>query len=175
MSLRKIRKIEGSAVPIIGDDLDTDQIAPALYLKVVSFDGLAKVLFRDSRFDQNGKSKGHTLDDPRFQNANIIVTGRNFGCGSSREHAPQSIGRAGFEAIIAESFGEIFFANCTTLGIPCVTLTKTELNELHQIIEETPTAQIQIDLADCSLSVADTLLLSAARCYPDDSGNFLGC
>src|SRR6201996_9444377 len=127
MPLQKISKITGTCLVVPGDDVDTDRIIPARFMKCVTFDGLGEFLFHDVRFDENGKPKAHPLNDPAFQGATILIGGRNFGCGSSREHAPQAIYRYGFRAIVAESFAEIFFGNSITLGIPCVTATRADL------------------------------------------------
>jgi len=148
MSIKPINKVTGKAVPILGDDIDTDRIIPARYLKCVTFDGIGEFAFYDERFDIDGKPKNHPLNDKRFKDASIIVAGNNFGCGSSREHAPQSIKRAGFNAIIAESFAEIFYGNSTTLGIVCVTLSKSEILELAKTIEADPNIHIEIDIEE---------------------------
>ncbi|HEY3592534.1 MAG TPA: 3-isopropylmalate dehydratase small subunit, partial [Polyangiaceae bacterium] len=115
MALAKIQQVTGRAVPVPGEDLDTDRIIPARFLRCVTFDGLGEHLFRDERFRQDGTMTDHPLNDPRYQGATILVAGRNFGCGSSREHAPQSIAKYGIRAMIAESFAEIFFGNSTAL------------------------------------------------------------
>ncbi|MFR1411455.1 MAG: hypothetical protein ACLSUW_03595 [Akkermansia sp.] len=110
MSLTQFTSITGTCVPVLGPDMDTDRIIPARFLKCITFDELAGVMFWDERFDENGQSKSHPVDDPRFKGASIILGGSNFGCGSSREHAPQTIRRSGIKAVIAESFAEIFSA-----------------------------------------------------------------
>src|SRR5690606_14986619 len=120
MALPKIVKVQGRGVYVPGDDIDTDRIIPARFMKCVTFDGLGAYAFYDARFDEQGNSKGHPLDDPRFRGATILLSNSNFGCGSSREHAPQALSKFGIRAIIAESFAEIFFGNATTLGMPCV-------------------------------------------------------
>src|ERR1041384_1109456 len=122
MPLEQITKISGTAVQVPGNDIDTDRIIPARFMKCVTFDGLGEYLFYDVRFDKAGKAKGHPLDDPRHKGASILISGRNFGCGSSREHAPQALQKFGINAVLAESFAEIFAGNCTTLEIPCVQL-----------------------------------------------------
>lgn len=146
MSLRKIEKITGTAVHIPGDDIDTDRIIPAAYMKCVTFDGLGEHLFRDVRFEKDGTPKQHPLNDPKHKDATILISGNNFGCGSSREHAPQAIHRAGFQAVIAGGFAEIFFGNSTTLGVPCVSLNQNDLDELAKMIEQNPQTEITIDL-----------------------------
>ena len=108
MALAKINQVTGSAIYVPGDDIDTDRIIPARFMKCVTFDGLGEYLFHDVRFDDQGNQKDHALNDVRFANSSIMLSGKNFGCGSSREHAPQSLYRAGFRAIIAGNFAEIF-------------------------------------------------------------------
>jgi 3-isopropylmalate/(R)-2-methylmalate dehydratase small subunit len=146
MALAQITHVRGRGVFVPGDDIDTDRIIPARYLKCVTFDGLGAHAFHDVRFDEQGRSLGHPLDDPRHRGASILVSGRNFGCGSSREHAPQSLYYFGIRAILAESFAEIFFGNSTTLGIPCVKLSAADRQAVADAIERTPTAEITVDL-----------------------------
>lgn len=146
MSINPIKKVAGKAVPILGDDIDTDRIIPARYLKCVTFDGIGEFAFYDERFDANGKPTNHPMNDPKYKDASIIISGNNFGCGSSREHAPQSIKRAGFSAIIAESFAEIFYGNSTTLGLVCVTMSRSDINELAEIVKSAPETVLEIDI-----------------------------
>ena len=146
MSLSPIKKITGRAVPVEGDDIDTDRIIPARYMRCVTFDGLGEFLFRDIRQTQDGKSTNHTIDQAKFKGATILVSGMNFGCGSSREHAPQAIVRAGFKAVIAGNFAEIFFGNSTTLGLPCVSAKKEDLQALTQLISSEPSTEVEINL-----------------------------
>ena len=146
MALAKITEVRGRGVHVSGDDIDTDRIIPARYLKCVTFDGLGAYAFYDVRFDEQNRPLGHPLDDPRHRGASILVSGRNFGCGSSREHAPQSLYYFGIRAVIAEGFAEIFFGNSTTLGIPCVVLSPTDRKELGKLIETKPEQEIEIDL-----------------------------
>jgi 3-isopropylmalate/(R)-2-methylmalate dehydratase small subunit len=146
MSLSLIKKVTGRAVPVEGDDIDTDRIIPARYMRCVTFDGLGEFLFRDIRQTPEGKSTNHPIDQAQFKGATILVSGMNFGCGSSREHAPQAIVRAGFKAVIAGNFAEIFFGNSTTLGLPCVTAKKEDLEALTQLIKKEPSTEVQIDL-----------------------------
>ena len=116
MALAKINQVTGSAIHVPGDDIDADRIIPARFMKCVTFDGLGEYLFHDVRFDVDGNKKPHSLNDEKFSKASIMLSGKNFGCGSSREHAPQSLYRAGFRAIIAGNFAEIFFGNSINLG-----------------------------------------------------------
>lgn len=151
MSIHPIKEVKGKIVPIITDDIDTDRIIPARYLKCVTFDGLGEFAFHDDRYDNQGNKKEHPLNDKSFQNASIILSGANFGCGSSREHAPQAIKRAGFNAVIAESFAEIFHGNATMLGIVCITLEKNEITELAEFIEQNPDSNVTVDIASQKL------------------------
>jgi len=146
MALAKIERVEGRGVHVPGEDIDTDRIIPARYLKCVTFDGLGEHLFKDVRFRPDGSKTGHPLDDPRFAGASVLVVGRNFGCGSSREHAPQSIAKYGFKAIVAESFAEIFFGNSIALGMPCVSLARADLDQLAKRVESHPDTVLTVDL-----------------------------
>lgn len=146
MALEKIKEARGTAVAIMADDIDTDRIIPARFLKAVTFDGMGAGLFIDERFDEQGNSKGHQLDDPRYAGAAIMISGDNFGCGSSREHAPQAIQRAGFRGIIAGSFAEIFFGNSTTLGLVCAVLGQEEREQLANAVKADPKIEVVIDL-----------------------------
>ncbi|MFW5807729.1 MAG: 3-isopropylmalate dehydratase small subunit [Spirochaetota bacterium] len=152
MTLDRIVTRSGRAVPVPGDDIDTDRIIPARFMKCVTFDGLGEFLFYDSRKDEHGHDTDHPLNLERYTNARIIITGANFGCGSSREHAPQAIARAGFTAIIAEGFGEIFFGNCVQLGMPCVTVSHEDRKKLTKSVEEDPAQEIIINLESKSLT-----------------------
>ena len=146
MALTKITSVTGTAVHVPGTDIDTDRIIPARFMKCVTFDGLGEFAFYDVRKDADGNDKAHPLNDARFTGASILLSGQNFGCGSSREHAPQALYRFGFRAIIAESFAEIFFGNCTTLGIPCVCATTEDIATLAAAIETNPKLQVTVDL-----------------------------
>jgi 3-isopropylmalate/(R)-2-methylmalate dehydratase small subunit len=146
MSLKQIKSVFGNGVFVTGNDIDTDRIIPARFMKCVTFEGLGKYTFYDVRFDELGNSKNHQLDKLEHQGASILISGSNFGCGSSREHAPQALFHFAIRAIIAESFAEIFFGNCTTLGIPCVTVTHEIARQIGEITEQNPKAAIEIDL-----------------------------
>jgi 3-isopropylmalate/(R)-2-methylmalate dehydratase small subunit len=152
MSLSPIKKVTGRAVPVEGDDIDTDRIIPARYMRCVTFDGLGEFLFRDIRQTPDGKSTNHSIDQAKYQGATILVSGMNFGCGSSREHAPQAIVRAGFKAVIAGNFAEIFFGNSTTLGLPCVSAKKEDLQTLTQLISSEPNTEVAIDLENLKVT-----------------------
>ncbi len=149
MALEKVTTVSGRAVFIPGADIDTDRIIPARFMKCVTFDGLGEFAFYDVRFNPDtGEKTEHPLNDPRFDDATILLAGVNFGCGSSREHAPQSLAKYGFKAVIAESFAEIFFGNSTTLAMPCVTLTAGEIDQLRQAVDADPAVEITIDLVN---------------------------
>jgi len=151
-ALMKIERVSGRPIPLRGNDIDTDRIIPARYLKAVTFDGLGQAAFYDERFDSHGNSKGHILDDPRFQakGPRIAVVNKNFGCGSSREHAPQALLRWGIKALVGESFADIFFGNCVAMGIPCVTAGEQVIATLMQNVEADPTDVLAIDLGALS-------------------------
>ena len=136
----------GNGLPLSGNDIDTDRIIPARYLKSISFAGLGDGAFIDERKDFMANGKTHPFDDDRFSGANILVVGKNFGCGSSREHAPQALHRFGIDAIIGESFAEIFLGNCTVIGIPAVCVSNEEVKLLHKEIESEPKVEITLDL-----------------------------
>lgn len=146
MALAKITQVAGTAVPVPGNDIDTDRIIPARFMKCVTFDGLGEFLFYDVRKNPDGTNTDHPLNDPRHANANILISEANFGCGSSREHAPQAIYRWGIRAIIAESFAEIFFGNCVTLGIPCVTAAREDAQNLMRLVTENPALPVVVDV-----------------------------
>ena len=155
MALDKITDITGTGVSIPGSDVDTDRIIPARFMKCVTFDDLGDYLFYDTRKNEDGSDKEHPLNDPRFAGASVLVAGSNFGCGSSREHAPQAIYRYGFRAIIAESFAEIFFGNCTTLGVPCVAAAGDDIKKLAAAIEAAPKIDISVDVETARVTYDD--------------------
>ncbi len=146
MALAKISSVTGRAVHVPGNDIDTDRIIPARFMKCVTFDGLGEYLFHDVRRNPDGSERPHPLNDPRFRGATILLSGANFGCGSSREHAPQAIQKHGFRAIVAESYAEIFFGNCTTLGIPCLSASRADLQALASAVEADPAIEVAIDV-----------------------------
>ncbi len=146
MALAKIPSVTGRAVNVPGNDIDTDRIIPARFMKCVTFDGLGEFLFNDVRKQLDGTLKPHPLNEPRFKGATILLSGANFGCGSSREHAPQAIQKYGFRAVIAEGYAEIFFGNSITLGIPCVTATREDIAKIAAAVEADPTLEVTIDV-----------------------------
>jgi len=145
-AITPITSVSGKGIHVAGADIDTDRIIPARFMKCVTFDGLGEFAFYDVRFDKDGNATDHVLNDEAYKGASILVSGINFGCGSSREHAPQSLAKYGFTAVIAESFAEIFFGNCTGLGIPCVTADKETLAPLKAAIDADPNLEVIIDL-----------------------------
>ncbi|MEX1118964.1 MAG: 3-isopropylmalate dehydratase small subunit [Terrimicrobiaceae bacterium] len=155
MPLDKITQVTGRGVYVPGDDTDTDRIIPARFMKCVTFDGLGEFTYYDERRAEDGSEKNHPLNDPRFLGARFLFSGSNFGCGSSREHAPQALYRFGFRAVIAESFAEIFFGNSTTLGMPCAVMSGADIRSVAALIEADPAALITLDLLESKLSIAD--------------------
>lgn len=142
-TMSQIQQIAGRAIPVKGNDIDTDRIIPARFLRCVTFDGLGEQVFADDRQQTNGE---HPFDQDRYHGANILVVNANFGCGSSREHAPQAIARWGIQAIIGESFAEIFFGNCVVIGVPCVTVSPEDATQLQTTIEADPSAVVCVNL-----------------------------
>src|SRR5690625_282542 len=155
MALDPVKTVTGTAVYVPGDDIDTDRIIPARYLRCVTFDGLGEHLFRDVRYEGDDLHGRHPIDQPEHTGASILISDSNFGCGSSREHAPQAIYRFGFRAVIAESFAEIFFGNSTTLGMPCVTLEEDDIRQLTEAVAASPGLQVHIDLEDMKVRAGD--------------------
>ena len=147
MPLEPVKQVTGRAVFIPGADIDTDRIIPARFMKCVTFDGLGEFAFHDVRFNPDtGEKTDHPLNDPRFEGASILLAGVNFGCGSSREHAPQSLRKYGFNGIVAESFAEIFFGNSTTLAMPCVIAKGADIASLREAVEADPSLEVTIDV-----------------------------
>lgn len=150
-----IKKLHGQGIPVKGNDIDTDRIIPARFMKCVTFDGLGAYAFNDERVDGNGKLKGHPFDDPRWSRHPVLVSNANFGCGSSREHAPQALKDYGIQAIIAESFAEIFAGNCSSMGIPALTLSHTDVISLQTLLAADPDVEILIDLDDMTVKAGE--------------------
>ena len=163
MSLEKITTISGRGVHVPGNDIDTDRIIPARFMKCVTFDGLGEYLFHDVRKNADGSAKQHPLNDPRFQGATILLSGANFGCGSSREHAPQALQKHGFRAIIAESYAEIFFGNCTTLGMPCLGASRADVQKVAAAVAANPAVEITIDLGRSEIRFAGQAIRAVIR------------
>jgi len=148
----KITKISGTAVPIRGNDIDTDRIIPARYLKEVTFKRMGEYPFFDERYDASGKKKDHPFNDTEYKGASILFVNKNFGCGSSREHAPQALYRFGIQAIVGESFAAIFAGNCTIMGVPVVTVGAKEIEWLMKSVEDSPRTEYTVDLESKTIS-----------------------
>jgi len=157
-----VRRLEGPAVAVVGDDIDTDRIIPARFLKCVSFEGLAAGAFADDRGELAG---AHPFDHPEHQQATILVVNRNFGCGSSREHAPQALMRWGIRAVVGESFSEIFFGNCLAMGIPCLTASHDDALALQQAIAADRAAVLVIDLEALQLRLLGSAAAPGERSW----------
>lgn len=168
--LEKILNVKGKGVFVPGNDIDTDRIIPARFMVCVTFEGLGKYAFYDERKNADGSDKPHPLTDPRKQNAKILLSGANFGCGSSREHAPQSLWHYGFRAIVAESFAEIFFGNSTTLGIPCVCAGAADIARIAAAIEKDPETPVDVNVADMTVSAGDVRIKCS---MPENARNAL--
>jgi len=151
-----ITEVSGTGVPIPGNDIDTDQILPARFMKEVTFDNMADYLFYDARRDDDGEFDDHPLN--RFEGANIAVVNKNFGCGSSREHAPQAMMRWGIDGVVGESFAEIFADNCKSLGIPAITASHEEVVALQEWIEDNPDGEVEIDVEEETVTYGDTVV-----------------
>ena len=139
----KITMVEGRALAVAGDDIDTDRITPARYLRAITFEGMEKCVFEDDRKAANG---AHPFDDPRKAGSSVLVVNKNFGCGSSREHAPQAIHRWGIQVIVGESFSEIFSGNSAVIGLPLVTASAADVQRLMAAVDADPSATVRVDL-----------------------------
>ncbi len=168
MALEPVSTVTGRAVFIPGADIDTDRIIPARFMKCVTFDGLGEFAFYDVRFNsETGEKTDHPLNDPRFSQASILVAGVNFGCGSSREHAPQSLRKYGFNGVIAESFAEIFYGNSTTLAMPCVMASAADVVAIRDAVEADPTVEVTIDVQALKVRTSSGLEISVTM--PDSA------
>lgn len=148
----EVQQIIGRGLPLVGDDIDTDRIIPARFLRCVTFDGLGEHAFEDDRAQSQGQ---HPFDQPQYQGAKVLVVNRNFGCGSSREHAPQAIAKWGITAIIGESFAEIFFGNCVAMGIPCLTADSATVATLQAKIKADPNQDLTVDVVGKQVTCGD--------------------
>jgi 3-isopropylmalate/(R)-2-methylmalate dehydratase small subunit len=147
MSVRneaEIRRVAGTGVPLRGNDVDTDQIMPARFMKEVTFENMGKYVFYDARRDDDGERNDHPFNE--YRGANILIVNKNFGCGSSREHAPQGLMRWGIRGVVGESFAEIFEDNCKSLGIPAMTTDRATVEELQSFVEADPDAGLELDV-----------------------------
>jgi 3-isopropylmalate/(R)-2-methylmalate dehydratase small subunit len=154
---RKRRRITGRGIPLPGNDIDTDRIIPARYLKAVTFEGMGEHAFEDAR-RQNPE---HPFNSPAYKGASVMIVGQNFGCGSSREHAPQALMRWGIDAIVGGSFAEIFFGNCVMLGIPCVTVSPADVDWLQREIGRAPQTPVTVDVEKLEVRVGDRVIKAA--------------
>ena len=156
LEIPTVESVTGSGVAIRGNDIDTDQIIPARFMKVVTFDGLGEFAFFDQRFDDADNQKDHPLNEPAHQDASVMVVNANFGCGSSREHAPQALMRWGIDAFIGESFAEIFAGNCLALGMPTLEADAETVTAIQEWVEVNPDGDLEIDVAAETVTYGDT-------------------
>jgi 3-isopropylmalate/(R)-2-methylmalate dehydratase small subunit len=156
MAAERIERVEGRALPMRGEDVDTDRIMPARFLKSITFDGLEGHVFEDDRLAATRAGQVHPFDEPKYRGASVLLVNSNFGSGSSREHAPQGLRRAGFRAIVGESFAEIFFGNSLMIGLVCATAAPADVEKLMTLVEREPAATLQIDLRAGTCSAAGT-------------------
>ena len=153
--LVKVTKVSGTAVAIRGNDIDTDRIIPARYLKEVTFARMGSYPFFDERFDAEGKQKPHPLNDVKYKGASILFVNKNFGCGSSREHAPQALYRFGIQAIVGESFAAIFAGNCTIMGVPAVTVSHEQVELMMKTVEQNPQTRFTVDIENKKITIGE--------------------
>jgi 3-isopropylmalate/(R)-2-methylmalate dehydratase small subunit len=146
--------IRGRVIPLPGDEIDTDRIIPARFLKAITFEDIGKFAFYDERFDEDGGEKPHPLNDARFRGGSVLLVNKNFGCGSSREHAPQALMGYGIRAFVGESFAEIFAGNCTALGMPAARVTTEAAREIMRLAAEAPGREIVINLEKKQIDLA---------------------
>ena len=146
MEALRITGVDGTAIPVRGEDIDTDRIMPARFLRSITFEGLEQYVFVDDRAEAARAGHRHPIEDPRFAGASVLLVNRNFGCGSSREHAPQGLHRWGIRAIVGESFSEIFFGNSVLIGLPCVTASPADVAALMAMVESDPGVKLVVDL-----------------------------
>jgi len=157
LAVERIQAIAGTGLPIRGDNVDTDRIIPARFLKSVSFEGLEQHLFEDDRREVDANRPGtHPVSNPAYKDATILLVNANFGCGSSREHAPQAIRRHGIRAIVGQSYSEIFFGNSVALGLPCVTASAQTVAALMDLVEQTPSTELTVDLESMTIAAGGT-------------------
>jgi 3-isopropylmalate/(R)-2-methylmalate dehydratase small subunit len=160
----------GTAIVLPGDDIDTDRIMPARFLRAITFDGIEAHLFEDDRRSLASQGATHPFDDARRRSARVLIVGANFGCGSSREHAPQAILRWGIRAIVGESFAEIFFSNAVAIGLPCVTVAAPDAQMLTRTVQGDAGAVLTVDLQTRTVSAPD---VSVAAAMPDSGRDAL--
>ena len=149
----RIQSVTGRALPLRGHDIDTDRIIPARYLRAISFDGLEQHVFADDRSDP-----AHPFNAPQYQGAHVLLVNRNFGCGSSREHAPQALQRWGIQALVGEGYSEIFFGNSVTIGLPCLTVSPEEIEQLMKRVEADPATALTVDVEGLRVTAGDATM-----------------
>ncbi len=154
MSTKRIEKIVGKAIPMPRDDIDTDRITPARFLKSITFEGIEKALFCDEREN----TPDHPVDNPAHKGANMMFVGKNFGSGSSREHAPQALKRFGIDVLIGVSFAEIFAGNCFAIGVPLGTASAEDVNELTRLAQDEPETRFTVDIGNATISYGDRVI-----------------
>ena len=163
MAVERIADIRGKGLPLRGDDIDTDRIIPARFLKAITFEGLQDHLFEDDR----AQAANHPVSNPSYAEARVMLVQSNFGCGSSREHAPQAIYRRGIRAVVGQSFSEIFFGNSVALGMPCPTVSRETTDALIALVEQDPSTEIVLDLRAMTVTAAgrtfEVMMPAAAR------------
>ena len=147
----QVHAISGRGLPLVGNDIDTDRIIPARFLRAVTFDGLGGQVFADDR----KQLADHPFNQAQYQDAEVLLVNRNFGCGSSREHAPQAIARWGIKALVGESFAEIFFGNCVAMGVPCLTAGTQGMSALQNMVTKDPTVEMTVDLDAMTVTAGD--------------------
>jgi 3-isopropylmalate/(R)-2-methylmalate dehydratase small subunit len=179
MAIERLTRITGRGLPLRGNDIDTDRIIPARFLKSISFEGLETHLFEDDIAQARAQKAGHAIVNPAYAGASILVVNRNFGCGSSREHAPQAIRRKGFRAVAGESFSEIFFGNSVALGLPGIAGAPADIARLQTTIEQAPDVEMTIDLEASQLQCGDwrmaiALPAAARESFTDGSWDATG-
>jgi 3-isopropylmalate/(R)-2-methylmalate dehydratase small subunit len=162
----QIREIVGRGMALRGDDIDTDQIVPSRFLKWITFEGLERHVFEDTRRETRAHGTVHPFDDSRFSGASVLFVQANFGCGSSREHAPQALRRAGIRAIVGVSFGEIFAGNCVAVGIPCVSVDDETARRLRVICETDPSSTVRLDLTAMTIQVEGIVVAADMHAGP---------
>jgi 3-isopropylmalate/(R)-2-methylmalate dehydratase small subunit len=175
MAVERVREVNGTALPVRGDDIDTDRIIPARFLKSISFEGLQDHLFEDDR----QQMEAHPVSNPAYAGAAVMLVGANFGCGSSREHAPQAIRRRGIRAVVGQSFSEIFFGNAVALGMPCPTATRESVEAMMALAERDPSTVFSVDLQAMRVTAAGqsfeiALPASAREAFLDGSWDATG-
>jgi 3-isopropylmalate/(R)-2-methylmalate dehydratase small subunit len=154
MAIEKIERVAGTAIPLRGDNVDTDRIIPARFLKSITFEGLDQHLFEDDRRQLEAQGQQHPTADSKYAGASVLLVNANFGCGSSREHAPQAIRRRGIRVVVGQSFSEIFFGNSVALGLPCVAADNATLETLMSLVENDPSVTVEVDLGAMTVSAA---------------------